>query len=74
MSYRCSDCGTEIQGNSLYCVRCYRERLKPCGACMVWIAGIGWRIRKKGRPPCPMDCDVCKNERWILDTGKGVGR
>lgn len=61
---KCSDCGQPIQGESVYCLACFRKRHRPCPACMrctfsgVWLPRtVGWRN---------VNCPACRNERYIL--------
>lgn len=71
MTYRCKDCKTEIMGNAVYCVACYRKRLKPCGECMVRGLGGTYRVRHTGRMYEPINCKACNNKRWILRDDNG---
>lgn len=64
--YRCKRCGTSIQGNAEYCVLCYSRLMCACPDCMTMWADGTWHVRKRGRPPQPIDCAACNNERWIL--------
>lgn len=65
--YRCEYCRTLIEGNSRYCVSCWRRRHVPCSACMVRWADGSWHPRRKpGRRGAPVDCPCCRNERWVL--------
>lgn len=62
----CAKCGTAKDGVGRYCVLCYSKMLFPCGACMVQVSPGIFVPQKKGKPPQPIDCEACRNERWIL--------
>ena len=64
--YHCIRCGTAIDGNAQYCVLCYSELHQPCPNCMTRTAGGKYHVKKKGNPPCPVNCKTCHNERYIL--------
>lgn len=62
----CTECRTEIQGASELCVGCFRKFHTACPQCMNLCSDGLYRVRRKGRPPMPIDCAYCNNERWIL--------
>lgn len=64
---RCRACGTALEGCSELCVPCYARLLVPCRECMVREPGDSYRVRRQGKPPVPVDCAVCHNERWLLE-------
>lgn len=62
----CRYCGVEVEGLSRVCVRCYRERMRPCPHC-TYLTATGHRaVRLRGQHHLERDCDVCNNERWIM--------
>lgn len=64
--YTCKRCGVLLQGNSELCVKCYAWLHHPCPRCMACGADGRWRPIRKGRPPRPIECVVCNNERYVL--------
>lgn len=64
--YRCKCCGTALQGDSELCVPCYERLIAPCGECMVRGPDGDYRVRRRGKPPQPIDCKSCRNERWLV--------
>lgn len=64
--YHCKRCGTRIDGDAQYCVLCYSQLHQPCPNCMERRVGNKYRVRKKGIPPLPINCKVCRNDRYIL--------
>lgn len=64
--YLCKRCGTMIDGNAKYCVKCYSDLHRPCPNCMVRHVGGKYRVKKEGGSSSPIDCETCMNERYIL--------
>jgi hypothetical protein len=66
---KCRKCGVKLQGRAHYCVSCYRALTRPCHECMVRGRDDVYRVRSKGRPPVPVNCALCRNERYLLVDG-----
>lgn len=64
--FHCTECGEPIQGDALLCVSCFRKFHKPCPQCMTQNTRGEWKVKTRGRKREWIDCDYCKNERWIL--------
>ena len=72
--YRCKRCLTELQGNSEFCVYCYRQVWRQCFACR----GKGM-VRNRKRinrgDPWMVACNNCKGTGWVFEwDGKTVQR
>lgn len=63
---RCQLCHTLIQHKADYCVACYRKMHHACPNCMLQSPDGRWRHKKRGKPPRPIDCSICLNDRWVL--------
>lgn len=63
--YYCRRCNVEISGASELCVMCFNDLLTACSACMRARGRHGecCPITKNGSP---VDCPVCRNERYVL--------
>lgn len=70
---KCQRCGTEIQGHSTYCIACCAWLYHACPNCMRMGPDGKYRPIKRGRPPKPIQCSVCRGERWVLYY-PGLGR
>ena len=64
--YRCQRCDVEMQGRSELCVACYWRLHHACPNCMLQSSDGRYRVKKQGKPPRPVDCTVCRNERCVL--------
>lgn len=63
---RCQLCDTPLQHEAEYCIACFRKMHHACPNCMLQSPDGRWRPKKRGKPPRPIDCSVCLNERWVL--------
>lgn len=63
--FRCTVCGTPLQGNSAMCVTCYAKCHKRCPMCTYLSAGGQTRTLKafKGGK---QHCHYCNDERFVI--------
>lgn len=67
----CRRCHVETVGAARLCVLCFSRWHRPCPKCMERGTDGRYRPRKRGRPPKPVDCGTCKNERWLIMDDEG---
>ena len=63
--WQCQRCGTPLQGQSVLCIKCYRECTVPCGACTFRDARGRVTVRRNKHKQF-VDCNCCNNERFVL--------
>jgi hypothetical protein len=62
----CKGCLCPKDGAGDWCVICYAKRHKPCPNCMREGVKGRWYPRRRGKPPKPIECGTCANERFVL--------